>query len=454
MHKTQGPKVALIGAGGMSFGPVVCNDAVKTQMMRGGLLMMHDINEKKLNDVYSVATRLNENKGNPIRIEKTTDPARALDGADFCLMSTEIGRFRFWQMDYEIPLKYGSTHINGENGGPGAVFHSLRSIKTCLSICENIQKYCPETFLINLTNPMSRVTLAINRGTKIRNAGLCHEFAGSIARIGLYLNIPQSKIIAKAAGINHFTFYYDIHHKDSGEDLIPSLKKAFASPMFDYPKVVTSISKALAEIPIVDLVVEQMYSPLVAHMFRKYGIFPVSVDSHIGEYVPYAQDVTKEWHMIPWKFHKDLCGNVDKLVKLYGSGKLPLPVNLLPQSGEEAFKIIKGLYTDEQVYLNAVNVPNRGYIPNLPEEAIVEVPAWTGKDSIEPETAPPVHEHLAEFMRTQIDIQNKVVDSALNGDPELAFEALKMDPQSPADENKCRLMFNELRGRQAEHLPF
>ena len=178
------PKICLIGAGGMSFGPVMVLDAINARKIRGATMMLHDVSPERLDVVYRMAARVNAKRGHPIRIERSTDPAEAMGGADFCLLSAELGRWDRWIEDYEIPNRYGATQITGENGGPGAVFHSLRSIKTVLGICEDIQRYCPDTYLINLTNPMSRVTLAINTATSIKNVGMCHEFAGGVSRPG------------------------------------------------------------------------------------------------------------------------------------------------------------------------------------------------------------------------------------------------------------------------------
>jgi len=124
------------------------------------------------------------------------------------------------------------------------------------------------------------------------------------------------------------------------------------------------------------------------------------------------------------------------------------------RSAEEVFPIIGSMWTDHRRTLNAVNVPNRGYVPNLPEGAIVEVPATVDGTGVAPDVVPPVLEPLAEFMRTQIELQELVVRSALTGDPEPAFEALCRDPLSPSDGSSCRAIFDELAAAQAGALPF
>ena len=122
------------------------------------------------------------------------------------------------------------------------------------------------------------------------------------------------------------------------------------------------------------MAVEQMYAPLVAHMFREYGLLPCSVDSHIGEYVPFAEQVAG-WHPVPVYFHRGIGHQMERLITRYGNGESRVPMHRAGRSAEEVFPIIGAMWTDHHRSLNAVNVPNRGYVPNLPDGAIVEVPA-------------------------------------------------------------------------------
>jgi alpha-galactosidase len=451
--RDRGPRICLIGAGGMSFGPVMALDAIKTRRTRGATLVLHDISDERLGVAVRFAERVNERNGHPITVEASTDPAEAMVGADFCLTSAEVGRWPRWIEDYEIPRRHRATQITGENGGPGGVFHSLRSIRTMLDICADIERYCPDAFLINLTNPLSRVALAINTATSVRNVSMCHEFAGGLARVAGLLRIPKSKIEAKASGINHFTFFTEIRRSDTGEDLYPRLRRLWRRRYFDYPAPVTSVARQLVRVPLVQVAVEQMYAPLVSHMFREYGLLPCSVDSHIGEYVPFAEEVAG-WHPVPVYFHEGIGRQVERLVTRYGNGGSRVPMHRAGRSAEEVFPIIGSLWTDHRRTLNAVNVPNREYVPNLLDGAIVEVPGTVDGTGITPDVVPPVLEPLAEFMRTQIELQELVVRSALTGDPEPAFEALRRDPLSPSDESSCRAIFDELATAQAGALPF
>jgi alpha-galactosidase len=113
------PKICLVGAGGISFGPLMVNDVIHSAGLRGAQMMLHDVDPQRLEMAYRLASRMNAAKGSPVRLDWSLDPAEAMTGADFCLISAEVKRWPYWHQDYEVPLRHGATHITGENGGPG-----------------------------------------------------------------------------------------------------------------------------------------------------------------------------------------------------------------------------------------------------------------------------------------------------------------------------------------------
>jgi alpha-galactosidase len=446
-------KITLVGAGGMSFGPAMVNDVVHTPELRGARLMLHDVNAERLQRAYQFAAKLNASAGAPVILDCSTDAGEALDGADFVLSSAEFGRFEFWKQDYEIPNRHGARQINGENGGPGAVFHSLRSIKNTLSICESIEEYSPDAFLINLTNPMSRVTLAIERATSVRNVGMCHEMPMGISRLARRLRVPRKHIEARASGINHFTFFTEFRDTRTGEDLLPRIHELYAKPIFDYSPRAVRAAKAIDRSLAGATFVEFNYSPLVVHMVREYGLVPCSVDSHIGEYVPFALDVA-EWMPTPLDFHEPIMVFLERAASWAATTKVPLPLHLAGHSHEEVVDIIAAMWTDTPTWIMATNVPNQGYLPDVADGTIVEVGATVDGDGIHPDHMAPLGEPLAGWVNAQGRLMDLVVESAITGNPDLALQAVIEDPCSPSDEAACRAMFDELRSLQAAHLPF
>ena len=149
------PKITLVGAGGMSFGPTMVNDIIHTPELARTRLVLHDLDESRLLRAYRFAAKLNTANNAPIVLAHTTDPAVALDGADFVISAAEFGRFKYRRQDYEVPNRHGTRQINGENGGPGAVFHTLRSVRNTLGICADIERHSPTRF--SSTSPIRSV---------------------------------------------------------------------------------------------------------------------------------------------------------------------------------------------------------------------------------------------------------------------------------------------------------
>ncbi len=116
--------------------------------------------------------------------------------------------------------------------------------------------------------------------------------------------------------------------------------------------------------------------------------------------------------------------------------------------------IVAAMWTGTPARIMAVNVPNRGYLPDVAEGAIVEVGATIDADGVHPESMPALGEPLAGWIATQVELQDRIVDAALTRDPQLAFEAFRDDPVAPPGAESARAAFDELRRLQADLLPF
>jgi alpha-galactosidase len=195
------------------------------------------------------------------------------------------------------------------------------------------------------------------------------------------------------------------------------------------------------------------YSPLVVHLVREHGLVPCSVDSHIGEYLPFALDVA-EWQPTPLDFHEPIMQFLEGAASWAATTKVPLPLHAAGHSAEEVVTIIAAMWTDTPTWIMAANVANHGYLPDVADGAIVEVGATVDGEGVHPDSMPALGDPLAGWIGTQTRLQDLVVESAITGNPDLALQAVIEDPCSPPDEAACRAMFDELRSLQAAHLPF
>src|SRR5439155_980882 len=122
-----------------------------------------------------LAERLNAAAGWDVDVHSTTDRREALPGARFVATAVAVDRLASWRTDHELALRHGFASVLSENGGPGGLSHTLRSVPPMAEIAEDIEALAPDALLLNYTNPENRVCLAIRRHTAVAAIGLCHS---------------------------------------------------------------------------------------------------------------------------------------------------------------------------------------------------------------------------------------------------------------------------------------
>ena len=403
-------KIVLIGAGSVSFGPGTLSDLFGAhEVLRGSTIVLVDINADALKTVEKVARRMNEALGEPFTIQATTDRCEALPGAEFVIIAVAVERNARWRLDWQIPLKHGVKHVLGENGGPGGLFHAMRNIPIVLDICRDIERLSPDALVLNFSNPEGRLCLAANRYTNLQFVGLCHGIGMAQTVVSHTLDISVSEIDPKAAGLNHFTWILDLRHTGTREDLYPAFRQAMAEK---WEEVEHRVGWGVN---------------LSRYLMNTFGYWPSPSDDHVGEYLGYA-----------WEY----CGmegydfdGVDRSsealwqrLRRKAAGDEPVDDLLARRTGEIAVPIITGVLGNTHQYELAVNVPNRGLIPNLPDWAIVEVPAIIDATGVHGVPVGPLPELIAAMCRTQIAVIDRVVEAGVHGDREAVLQALLLDP--------------------------
>ena len=170
--------------------------------------------------IREAAARVKDHVGSTLELRATTDRSEALPGAAYVLTAVSTHRYELWEQDFRVPLSHGFRHPLGENGGPGAIFHALRSFKLIMPICRDIERLCPDALLLNFTNPEARVLDAISHLTSVRAAGLCHGVFSAIAFISAQTGLPVEQLEVTSAGINHFYYVLSAVDRESGEDKV------------------------------------------------------------------------------------------------------------------------------------------------------------------------------------------------------------------------------------------
>jgi alpha-galactosidase len=446
-------KIVIIGVGSASFGPAILSDIMQRDRFAGSTVGLCDLNEQGLGLMTRLAERLNQDWATGVSIEASTARRDLLPGAEFVIVSIAVDREKCWRQDWEIPLKYGIRQPLGENGGPGALFHTCRNAPAILAICQDMEELCPEAWLLNFTNPVPRMALVATRYSDVQTVGLCHQIgmgynivAAALAKdLGYEVEVPQSEwgmyrmapwahdvLDIKAAGLNHFTFMLDIRHRETGEDLYPLFAQRIAA-------------------------MPPNFQPLGRRIFDAFGLFAAPGDGHLSEYVHWAHDPqTKPWekyhlHLYDWDGAEENRDQMWEGIEEMATGG-PLRERVKRGSGERAIPVILGVMENRNSYEEALDIPNEGYIANLPWGAIVEVPGVVSRLGVRGMSVGELPEGIAALCRTQITVATMAVDAAVLGDRDLALQALLVDPMVN-DIDMARALLEEMLEVQAEYLP-
>ena len=156
-------KIAIVGAGGYVFPLRLIGDLLSFPALRGSTLSLMDIDLPGAERTAAAARELAAHHGFPTRIEATDERERALDGADYVIVTFQVGGVEAYYHDVHIPRKCGLDQTVGDTLGPGGVFRFLRSAPAYRAIAEDMYRLCPDALLVNYANPWRKLHGTLGR---------------------------------------------------------------------------------------------------------------------------------------------------------------------------------------------------------------------------------------------------------------------------------------------------
>lgn len=397
---TNKTKIVFIGATSMSFGLSMLRDIFSSDELRGSTLTLVGRNAQTLGKMTELARLLNTKSGAGLIIEQATDRRAAFDGAGFVVNATAIDRNRLWKLDWEVPRKYGIRHTLGENGGPGGLFFTLRTLPLVFDFVREMQELCPNALFLNFSNPENRIILALGKYSPIRALGLCHGIFMGQGDVAAIMGLPYEQVDVWGAGLNHSQCLVQIRHRTTGEDLYPLLRAKEKD--FD-----------------------PSFLPLTRRLFRAFGYWMSCSDDHLGECLAYGWEGGEHGY----DFAADERGRAEfgNALDRVLAGE-PVPADWLTPSGERGAAAIGSILHNKKHVLESGIVFNRGAIPNLPADAAVEVPVLADAAGIHPISLGPLPDPISKLLNTQVSVQQLAVEAAMRASKEIALQALLIDP--------------------------
>jgi alpha-galactosidase len=433
------PKIAIIGAGSIGFAQKLIKDVLSFESLQDSDFRLMDIDEERLDVTYQVTLKLLEQEGLPATVSKTLDRGEALDGADHVMCAILANGIEPFANEINIPFKYGITQPVGDTMCVGGIFRALRTIPILVDICRDMERFCPEAFMLNYTNPMTMLTWACNVATKVKFVGLCHGVQGTAGELARHAGLEPEQTKYLCAGINHMAFFLRIEDL-AGNDLYPTIWEKIDR---EGPPEGDKLRWDLA---------------------RYLGYYMTESSGHLSEYIQYYRkrpDLIEQFDT-PGKF----AGRHAAILEEYAGHWKPHAERTFKQiSGEEkiefggrsseyASNIIYSLESGNIFRFNG-NVMNTGLISNLPEGACVEVPCFVDNLGIHPTPVGALPPICAALNQSNLSAQGMAVQAALTGDREMAFHSVFVDPLTSAmlAPSEIKSMFDELFEANRQWMP-
>jgi alpha-galactosidase len=451
-------KIALVGAGSLSFTPCTVKDILLSEKLAEFNIefSLMDIDKHALETCLPLTLALRDKvKRSDVKITATLDLDEALKGTSFVITAIEVDRMLYWSMDFHLPRRYGFRSVYGENAGPGGMFHLLRNLPPMLQIVRRMEAICSDAFLINYSNPEAKLIDALSKLSNIRMAGLCHGYMMGCDQIAKILGREEDSMEIVGHGLNHFGFMTSIRDKKTGKDLYPELKKREKEcnwlSMWD------------------DIALSRI-------MFRTYGLWPYPGTNHIGEYfawsdsflagskINYFYDPVSEH---PWEEREapnfvysfsDTLTSVDydeKAMSHDDQYQKSFEYNMsnLEKSREYGIPIIESVLFDLHTVIPSLNVPNHGQMPELLDGMAVEGPVMVDASGFHPlpgEAKLPVG--VAEMMNIHGGINQLLLEAFTEKSRNKLLQALLLDP-TISNYNNAIALIDEMYELQKDILP-
>lgn len=432
MDRSRSPKIVVIGAASSSFSGLLA-DLISADGLAGAELALVDIDTEGLNIMAALGRRMTKEWNRRTTVTAPADRAEALRGADFVITTIAVGGVTTWRQDEDIPAKHGYYGHSVDTVGPGGLFRGLRLIPPLLDVCHDVERLCPDAWVINYSNPMPGICRAIRKATRVNIVGLCTAgyLPGQVAR---YLEIDQSRVDVISAGVNHWVWALKV--LVDGKDFTAQFKEKMRTM---HAKGYANSSRELMDI---------------------FDAWPMPGANHVAEFFPYfygpdpdGRDDIKKYPIREGHDFDERAKTVvtqRETLRRQGAGLEPLG-HKVEESADEAVRMLTSIWTGGRTRHYA-NVQNDGLVSNLPDHAIVEVPVIADSAGIRGLSVGPLPDSVVGIVQARCAYYELLADAAIQRSKHLALQCL-MNDNLTVSIPRAKACLQEMFEAQAQFLP-
>ena len=433
---SKGLKIVTLG-GGSSYTPELVEGFIlRKDKLPVRELWLVDIEEgkEKLEIVTALSRRMAQKAGVDMEIHSTLNRREALKDADFVTTQMRIGMLDARIKDERIPISMGL--IGQETNGAGGMFKALRTIPVILDVVKDIQKLCPDAWMLNFTNPAGMVSEAITRYTDFKKSiGLCNVPIGIANAIAQLLEVDLSRVRMEIQGSNHFIFVTDV----------------FLDGASVFERVVDGWLNDEKEIRM-----RNIHGMKFSHEFIKgLGAIPCPYHNYYFFQKEQLEHLTKEYE--EGKCRGEVVKKVEEeLFELYKDPDLSVKPKQLEKRGgalysDAACNLVSSIHNNTGD-IQYVNVLNNGTITDLPDDCGVEAACVITKDGAKPLALGKLKPEFAGLVQHLKTFERLAVKAAVEGKKADAIAALNLNPLIGSDK-LAHKVFDALYEAHKKYLP-
>ena len=359
-------------------------------------------------------------KAPDINFVYTTDPETAFTDVDFVMAHIRVGKYAMREKDEKIPLRHGV--LGQETCGPGGIAYGMRSIGGVIELVDFMEKYSPNAWMLNYSNPAAIVAEATRRlrpNSKILN--ICDMPIGIEIRMAEMLGLKSRKdMVIRYFGLNHFGWWTDIRDKQ-GNDLMPALREKVAKVGYNVEIEGENTEASWNDTFTKAKDVFAVDPTTMPNTYLKYYLFPDYVVKHSNPNHTRANEVMEGRE----KFVFGECRTIAekgtaKDSKLHVDDHASYIVDLARAIAYN---------TKERMLLI---VENDGAISNFDSTAMVEVPCIVGSNGPEKIVQGKIPQFQKGLMEQQVSVEKLTVEAWIEGSYQKLWQAITLSRTVPS----------------------
>jgi len=359
-------------------------------------------------------------KASDINFVYTTDPETAFTDVDFVMAHIRVGKYAMREKDEKIPLKHGV--LGQETCGPGGIAYGMRSIGGVIELVDYMEKYSPDAWMLNYSNPAAIVAEATRRlrpNSKILN--ICDMPIGIELRMAEMLGLKSRKdMVIRYFGLNHFGWWTDIRDKE-GNDLMPALKEKVAKVGYNVPIEGENTEASWNDTFTKAKDVFAVDPTTLPNTYLKYYLFPDYVVEHSNPNHTRANEVMEGREKFVFGECKAIAEKgTAKDSKLHVDDHASYIVDLARAIAYN---------TKERMLLI---VENDGALSNFDPTAMVEVPCLVGSNGPEKIVQGKIPQFQKGLMEQQVSVEKLTVEAWIEGSYQKLWQAITLSRTVPS----------------------